>query len=46
MIRIGPFVIHITASGKLAIHHDSGEGGEFNMERFVAHIQEFFNREF
>jgi hypothetical protein len=45
-ITVGPFKIEITFRGKLVITHAGGESGEFSMDRFVAHIQEFWNKEF
>ena len=45
-ITIGPFLIVITPMGRLTIFHESGEGGEFSLPKFIEHIREFFDREF
>ena len=45
-IVIGDWTIHSEDGETVYIEHVSGEGGEFDADKFAEVIAEFFNREF
>jgi len=45
-VIVGEWVIREAKDGKVSITHVSGEGGEFDADKFEQVIREFFNREF
>ncbi len=47
ILQIGEIKIVIHSDGRLSMFNTvTGEGGEFNMQKFAEHIRQFFNKEF
>ena len=42
---VGEFQLRVT-NGRFSIHHNSGEGGEFNLAEFEKVVKEFFDENF